>query len=277
MYHKNLAWALIVLGSLFLLLSIIGIAAIWIYRTPLTHQALGRLEQVDTELTQAQSALDNGKAELQRTLRIVDAADKSLSAMKQQMSTAKQLSDQVNGTLNDKLIPGLKATRDKVDQLRGTLQKLRDSLKTLNSVPFLNLNLPGDQFLADIISGVDSLDKEIGSVQQLTQQASTAVGDASYLLGGDLTDTRMRIQKLLDTVNEYDKKVAGWHAEVRSLIASVPRWINEAAVGLTVFLLWFGISQFGLILHGLAMREGTDPFAPLRRIRSHRDYDSYVD
>src|SRR5512141_2066286 len=141
MYRRILYCALIVLGSLLLILSVAGIVAIWVYRVPLTHQAIGRLEQVDTELTQAQSALDNGKTELQRTLRIVDTANKSLSAMKQQMGTAKQLSDQVNGTLNDQLIPGLKATRDKVNQLRGTLQKLRDSLKTLNSVPFLNLNL----------------------------------------------------------------------------------------------------------------------------------------
>ncbi len=277
MNRKILSWALIILGGLFLLLSVIGIAAIWFYRVPLTNQAVGRLEQIDTELTQAHQALDNGKTELQRTLRIVDAADKSLSAMKQQMATAKSLSDQVNGLLNDQLIPGLKATRDKVDQLRGTLQSLRDSLKSLNSVPFLHLNLPGDQFLADLIGGVDSLDNEIASVQQLTQKASTAMGDASYLLGGNLTDTKERIQKLLDTVTEYDQKVGGWQAEVRSLIASVPRWINEAAVGLTLFLLWFGISQFGLILHGLALREGENPFAVLRRLKRGRDYDAYVD
>jgi len=277
MYRKILSWALIILGTLFLLLSVIGIGAIWFYRVPLTNQVISRLEQVDTELTQAQTALDNGKSELQRTLRIVDAADKSLSAMKQQMADAKSLTDQVNGTLNDKLIPGLQATRDKVDQLRGTLQNLRDSLKALNSVPFLDLNLPGDQFLADIISGVDSLDKEIASAQQLTQKASTFVGDTSYFLGGDLSDTKNRIQKLLDTVTEYDQKVAGWHAEVRSLIVSAPRWINEAAVGLTLFLLWFGISQFGLILHGLALRQGKDPFIVLRRLRSHRDFDAYVD
>jgi hypothetical protein len=277
MNRKILSWALIVMGTLFLILSIVGIGAIWIYRVPLTNQALGRLGQVDTELTQAQSALDNGKSELERTLRIVEAAEKSLAALKDQMVQAKQLTDQVNGTLSSKLIPGLQSTRDKIDQLRSTLQKLRDSLKSLNSVPFLNLNLPGDDFLAGIISDVDSLDNEIASVQQLTQKASTFVGDASYLMGGDLSDTKLSIQKLLDTVTEYDKKVAGWHAEVRSLISSTPRWINQAAVGLTLFLIWFGISQFGLVLHGLALRQGDDPFMVLRRLKSGRDYDEYVD
>ena len=277
MYRRIFSWAFIVLGSLFTLLSVVGIGAIWFYRAPLTHQALTRMGAVDTELTQAQSALDNGKSELQRTLRIVDDAQKGLSALKQQMASAKLLTDQVNGTLNSQLLPGLQGVRSKIDQLRSMLQSLRNSLKSLNSVPFLNLNLPGDQFLAGLINDVDSLDKEITGVIQLTQKASTFVGDTSYLMGGDLTDTKQRIQNLLNVVTTYDTKVAGWHAQVRGLIASTPRWINEAAVGLTLFLLWFGISQFGLVLHGLALREGADPLAVLRRLIRPRDYDAFVD
>jgi uncharacterized protein YoxC len=231
---------------------------------------------VDGELTQAHTALASGKDELQRTLRIVDAADKGLSSMKGQMDSAKKLTDQINGTVNGSLIPGLQGVRSKVDQLRGMLENLRNSLKALNSLPFLNLNLPGDQFLAGLIGDVDNLDKEIASVQQLAKQASTFVGDTNYLLGGDLTDTKQRIQNLLNTVTLYDQKVGGWQAQERSIKAHMPRWINESAVGLTLFLLWFGISQFGLVLHGLAMRQGADPLAILRRNRKP-DYDRYVD
>jgi uncharacterized protein YlxW (UPF0749 family) len=275
MYRKILSWAFIVLGTLFLILSIVGIAAIWIYRVPLTHQAVGKLEQVDSELTQAQSALDNGKAELQRTLRIVDAAEKSLSSLKSELSSAKALTDQANGTLTGSIIPGLQSTRDKINQLRGTLEGLRNDLKKLNSIPFLNLKLPGDAFLADLINSVDSLDKEIAAVVQLTQKASTFTGDASYLLGGNLTETRQRVQNLLNLISQYDTKVKGWHAEVRSLIANLPGWINEAAVGLTLFLIWFAISQFGLLLHGLALRQGADILVPLRR--QEREHSRYVD
>ena len=58
MYRKILSWTLLVLGSLLLLLSMIGIGAIWIYRVPTTNRALAELQEIDTELTQAQSALD---------------------------------------------------------------------------------------------------------------------------------------------------------------------------------------------------------------------------
>jgi hypothetical protein len=277
MYRKIISWAFIIIGTLLLVLSVAGVAAIWIYRVPARDRALAQLKQVDVELTQAQTALDNGRNELQRTLRIVDAADKGLSSLKQQLADAKKLTDQVNGVLNTKLTPGLQGLRDKLSQLRGMLQNLRDNLKTLNAVPFLNLNIPGDQYLAGLIADVDNLDKELVSIQQLTAKASTFVGDSSYLMGGNLTDTRVHIQDLLKSVTEYDKKVAGWHAQLRDVIGSLPRWINEAAVGLTLFLLWLGISQFGLVLHGLGMQQGDDPLLPLRRLRSRHDEDQYVD
>ncbi len=277
MFRRILAWALIVLATLLLIVSIAGIAAIWIYRVPLTNRAVAQLQQVDEQLTQAKAALDNGKSELERTLRIVNAAQDSLALVSKQMSDAKALTDQVNSLLTDRLMPGLQSTRGQIDQLRSTLQQLRDSLKALNSVPFLNLNLPGDQLLADIVNGVDSLDHDIASAESLTQQASTFVGDSSYLLGGNLSETKQHIQSLLDTVNEYDGKVTGWQTEVRSLIVSLPSWINDAAIGLTIFLLWFGLSQFGLILHGLALREGKDPLAVLRRLSRPRGRGAYVD
>ncbi len=267
MVPRFLSRALIVLSALLLVLSVAGIAAIWIYRVRVTNEALSRLETIDRQLTQAQTDLDNGKSELERTLRIVDAAQTSLDSLKQQLVTAKQLPDQVNGVMTTDLIPGLQGVRGKIDQLRGTIQSLRENLKALNSVPFLNLNLPGDEFLAGLINDVDGLDKQIAAAQQLTQQASTFTGDASYLMGGDLSDTKQHLQNLLNVVTEYDQRVSGWHAQVGSLIASTPRWINESAVGLTLFLLWFGISQFGLILHGLAMEQGGNPLAVLRRNR----------
>jgi hypothetical protein len=270
-YRKIISWILIVMGSLLLGLSVIGIGVIWIYRVPWTNQAVARLQEVDKQLADAQAALHSGREELQRTLRIIEAAEKSLSSLKEELVQAKILTDEVNGTLNTQLLPGLQATRDQIGQLNGTLQGLRDSLQVLNDLPFVNLDLPGDQFLSDMQSGVDDLDKQVGTAQDLIKKASTFVSDTSYLMGGDLGDTKKRIQELLDTVTEYDEKLGGWHEQLRGTIASVPRWINQAAVGLTLFLLWFSLSQFGLILHGLALQQGYHPLAALRLAQDEQD------
>ena len=55
-----------------------------------------------------------------------------------------------------------------------------------------------------------------------------------------------------------------WRGQIADILESVPRWIDNASLSLTLGLLWFGFSQFGLILHGLGMRRGIDPLDVLR-------------
>ena len=61
--------------------------------------------------------------------------------------------------------------------------------------------------------------------------------------------------------------MAGWRTQDKELLEKAPGWINQASIILTVFLIWFGLSQFGLLLHGLSIRRGSDPFEVLRKER----------
>jgi DNA repair exonuclease SbcCD ATPase subunit len=265
MARKIFSGVLIVLSVLFLLLSLVGIAAIWIYNEPLTREATGRLKEVDTQMAQAQATLANSEKELQRALRIVDAAQAALEKLTQQSQSAESLFDNIQSTLDDKLVPELKTTRDRIATARVTLENLQSILANVRSfVPGVDLSVP-DKTLNDLITSTKSLDTEIANVEGLAMQASTFVGDTSYLLGGDLTETRDSLQNFLLSIQDYEKRVAYWREQDQQLIQGIPRWIDEASIVLTVFLLWFALSQFGLFLHGLNLRAGADPLLGLRR------------
>ncbi|HSB00298.1 MAG TPA: hypothetical protein VLE49_06595 [Anaerolineales bacterium] len=265
MARKIFSGVLIVLSVLFLALSVAGIGAIWIYNEPLTRAVTGRLKEVDTQLEQAQATLASSEKELQRALRIVDAAQAALEKLTQQSQSAKGLFDNIQSTLDDRLLPELKTTRDRIATARAALENLQSILANVRGfVPGVDLSLP-DQILTDLIASTKSLDTEIANVEGLAMQASTFVSDTSYLLGGDLTETRDSLQNFLVSIQEYEKKVAGWREQDQQLIQGVPRWIDEASIALTVFLLWFALSQFGLLLHGLSIRAGDDPLLVLRR------------
>jgi hypothetical protein len=265
MLRKIMAGILIGISAIMLGLSIAGIVLVWIYKEPLTREAITRLKAVDTELAQAQTALQNAQTELERTLRVVKMAEKTLATLKDDLAQAKELFGAVNGTLDEQLIPSLKATREKVLQAKSTLQDLRTSLEQINSLPFINLNLPGDALLVSWIEIADSIEAQITQVEDLTQKASTFMSDMSYLSGGDLSETKQGLENFLVVVNEYDQKLAGWRAQVAGLIQSLPGWVETASVSLTVFLLWFGFSQLSLILHGLRAWHGGDPLARWRK------------
>ena len=264
MTRKILIGALIVLSSTFLILSILGVALAWIYNEPVTREATSRLQEVDSQLTQTQTDLRNAKAEVERALRIIQSAEDALASLTQQTTDAKTLLEDVNATLDDKLIPGLEATRTNITEVRNTLEDLRATLKQINELPFVNLSIPGDELLLSIIDQVDALDGEIVNVQDLAQRASTFINDTSYLLGGDFNETKQKLEDLVLILAEYDQKVTDWRGQIAGILESAPRWIDNASLSLTLGLLWFGFSQFGLILHGLGMRRGIDPLDVLR-------------
>jgi F0F1-type ATP synthase membrane subunit b/b' len=261
---KFFSWMLIVLGSIFLLLSIAGMIAIWIYNEPLTREATTRLTDINTELSQAQVSLQSSKMELERALRIVDAADKALEKLAAQSTTAENLFDSIQSTLDDRLLPELKTTRERLVAARSTLENLRNTLEGLGSFLPIDLNLP-DKVLVDLIDSANSLDSEIANVEKAAQQASTFVSDTSFLLGGDLTSTRKSLEDFLAATKEYERKVTEWRKQVAELIEKAPVWIDQVSFILTFFLLWFGISQFGIVLHGLRIQRGDNPFEVLRR------------
>lgn len=258
MLRRVLSGTLLVLSSIMLILGLAGIAALWIYNEPLTLEAVSRLQEADDTLAQVHSDLRNAKAEVDRALRILESAQKALASLTEQASDAQGLLEDVNSTLDDKLIPSLETTRGNISQVRATLTDLRSALEALNEIPFVNLKLPGDELLADIISNVDTLDSGLADIQALARRASTFISDTSYLLGGDFDETQRHLQELQLVLEDYDRQITGWRAQVRALRESLPGWLDRVSAILTVFLLWFGFSQFGLILHGLNLWKGAN-------------------
>lgn len=277
MARKILSWILMVLSGLFLLASVVGIAAIWIYNTPLTNRVTTELQTIDTQLVQAQTTLSISESELTRALRIVDAAQAALDKLQAQSDSADNLLDTIQNTLDGRLLPELKTTRERINSARGTLEQLQSVLAGVQGfIPGVDLGLP-DQLLADLIRSANSLDAEIANVTALAEQASLFVGDTSYLLGGDLTETRESLQSFLTAIQDYQTKLTGWRTQVSDLIEGTPRWIDQASVGLTIFLLWFILSQLGLLLHGVNLLRGGDPLRVLRRPRVEVQTDGEVE
>ena len=267
MKRKILAGILLGLSSIILLASVAGMILAWVYNEPVTLEATTQLTEVETQLTQIQKDLRKAKLEVERALRIIQSAEEALASLTQQTDDAKEILEQVNDTLDEELIPGLDSTRSRISEVRSVLEDLRGSLEQLNSLPFVELNIPGDDLLANIISSVDSLDAEIINVQDLAQRASVFINDTSYLLGGDFQTTKQNLQDLLNVLEGYDDKLTGWLVQVASLKESAPRWIDNASTSLTVVLFWFAFSQLGLILHGLSIWHGDNPLAVLKKLR----------
>jgi F0F1-type ATP synthase membrane subunit b/b' len=263
MIRRVFAGILILFCAILLVLSLVGIGAIWYYHEPLTREVTAQLKQIDLELGQAEATLKSSEEELERALRIVETTETALEKLTEQSESAESLFERIQSTLDDRLLPELKTTRSRIVEARTTLENLQTILASVSSfIPGVDLNVPRST-LTNLIDSASSLDTEIANMETLATQASTFVADTSYLLGGDLTQTRESLQSFLSAIQDYEKKVARWREQTAELLENTPGWIDQASIILTVFLFWFGLSQFSLLMHGVAIQRGVDPLAVL--------------
>jgi len=261
MARKILAWMLIVLSSLLLLASIAGIGAAWFFNEPLEREALRRLTAIEGELKQGQASLGTAQTELERSLSMLDSSEQALNNFT--ANDPEAFFENVQSTLDDELVPELQIARERLVTARDTIENLRVTVFGLNALPFININIP-DKMLTDLIDSADALESEIGDVSALAEQASTFLTGASELMGGDFSETRESLESFLGAVKTYREKVTEWQGQVADIKKSLPTWMARTLIGLTVFLFWFGLSQFGLLLHGRMILHGQNPLVMSR-------------
>ena len=269
MIRRIFAGILILLSAILLVLSLVGIGAIWYYNKPLTQEVMGQLKTIDGELALAQATLQSSEKELQRALRIVDSTEAALEKLTEQSESAETLFERIQGTLDDRLLPELKTARNRIEEARATLENMQAILTSVSTfIPGVGLNVP-DDMLTDLIASARSLDTEIANMEVLAAQASTFVADTGYLLGGDLTQTRDSLQTFLTAIQDYEKKAASWRRQVTDVMEKAPTWITRGSIVMTVFLVWFALSQCSLLLHGITMQRGANPLLAIRPERHH--------
>lgn len=253
MKRKVLSGTLIILSSILLISSLVGVGATWHYNTPLTDETLAKLTETDKELQQAQTALQNAQDELKRALRIVESAEASLANLNEQKAQAVEFLDTVTGLLDNTISPSLETSKEKLAEVQETLDDLSASIEMLNKIPFVDIELPDTGSLDFFVEVTEDIEKEIDNVGEMAEEASTFLNDTSYSLGGDLKETKENVQNLMEVVDEYEKKISSWREKIATLIEKFPRWLDHLSALLAIFLLWFAFSQCSLILHGLEL------------------------
>ncbi len=263
MVRKILSGFLIGFSAIMLISSLVGIGVIWRYKGALIESVDSKLASVDNEMSLAQTTLQEAQVELERALRIVDSAEEALESFSTQITVARELLDTVTVVLDETIKPGLETSREKIDEVRKTLDDLRALIENLNQIPFVDIEMPDDGVLNSFVEITDSLESEILRLEGMADEASTFMSDTSYLMGGDFQETRENIQNLGAVVDEYEDRISGWRGDLTELREDFPIWINRAAIWLTVFLLWFAFSQAGLLMHGLSIWRGGNPWEVL--------------
>jgi TolA-binding protein len=255
---RIIALILLVASVIFFIASLVGIVFTWVYRQQFSVNASSRLGSIEADLVTAQADLQAAKTELDSTQLQIDALQRALETLGLKGAEDIQAIGELVGKLEDTLVPIISAVADRVKGFQEAIDKLKDTIEKLNQLPLVDLEIPGIEQLEDASTRLEDIYSQVVDGRQKVSDVTELTRDTVASLTTGFAELEGSVQTLSATLGAYSAKISAYQAEVDYLQANLPRWINTAAVLLTVLLMWLAFSQLALFVLAWSFYKGED-------------------
>jgi Mg2+ and Co2+ transporter CorA len=251
---KSIVGVLIIIISIvFLVVSVAGIVGIWVYAD---EYARNTIDAVFTPVQTAVTGLKEGTTSVNSALDDATAAleeiDANLEETEEGSSTTLQTIGNILTVVTDKLEPDTSEISSKVEDVRQKGETVAEVIDTLNALPFISLPEPGTGKLAGVLERVGDLKTQVAEMKEArTQQAKTDL--VMTVLANNSAEIGSLLEDVQEIVTGLDSRLSEIETRLATLRSDIWNATHLSFVVLSVILLWLGISQVGMLLHGWHM------------------------
>ena len=256
--------ALIVLSVLFFVASLAGLIAVWVYNQPLTDDLLRRIQAVDSDLQQAETALQATRLELESTQEQIDLIQSVIAAVGIDSQENVRILTDIAKSFDQTLSPLIDTVASGVGKVSDAFLALKGVVEKLNALPLVSIEIPGAEKLQELANSIAEQQAQVIQLREKVQHMSQLTQDTLNTLTTGYSEFETTIQNLLGVVTEYETKVVDYRAELAYLKINLPTWIDQASVILTILLIWLAFSQLGLFILAWSFFKGQDLLARWR-------------
>jgi chromosome segregation ATPase len=250
--------SLLILSVAFFLASITGIILTWTYNQRLGAEWMDRLDTIESDLRTAQSDLQAAKTELDSVQQQIDALQAALQALGIDGAASLQAIAELVGRLEATLTPFITEVAERVKSLRDAVLRIKETLESLNQLPLVELDIPGVEQLDAAALNLENLQNQIDEGGSRVSEVSQLTQDTVDSLTTGFADLEQSAKNLSESLAGYDAKISAYLLEIDALQANLPRWLDIAAVMLTVLFFWLGFSQIALFALAWSFYSGQD-------------------
>ncbi|MGW8251434.1 MAG: hypothetical protein ACWGO1_12385 [Anaerolineales bacterium] len=249
---------MLILSVAFFLASIAGIALTWSNYQKLNSTWMSRLQSIETDLTNAQADLRTAKAELDSVQQQITTLRAALELLGIDGAASLQSVADIVSRLESTLTPFITQAAERVKSLRDAVVRLKETLERLNQLPLVELDIPGVEQLDAAALNLENLQKQIEEGGDRVTEASQITQETVDSLTTGFGSLEQSAQKLSEALAGYDTKISTYLVEIDNLRTDLPRWLNFAAIALTVIFIWLGFSQIALFVLVWSFYSGQD-------------------
>jgi uncharacterized coiled-coil protein SlyX len=173
----------------------------------------------------------------------------------------------ISKALGEELGPVVETTGEVVRTAEAAATTIQNGLEIADALPFISLG--ADQLettrIARMATRVADLSTTIGELDASVQERRS---EAAEEIVSRITSRTSEISAFLDEiqaeVDGYQAQMSDLQERVALLKARIPLWIDVSSIAITLFLLWLGLSQISVFIHGWSFLTGQDLLARWR-------------
>jgi hypothetical protein len=261
MIKRVLGICLMVFSTLGLVISLLGLVAVFEFGGPVASSADQALQLTVAALTSGQENLDLARSALGEAQTALEATQVFVEGAGGGLGN----SSAVMGSLSDMLVGDLGQVVVETQQSLATAEEaasvIEELLYGLNVISGLTgLTYDPDVSLTESFARInDSLDTVPRTLAELDRSLTAAQEDlddsrASVVeLSGPLSESETVLTQAQASLEEYSGLIAQLIQEVEGLQQSLPRWTHAVVFSLYFLLTWLAITQVGLLWQGWEM------------------------
>jgi methyl-accepting chemotaxis protein len=261
---RAISLTILVLSILFFIIGLVSIITVWAGNQPLTERLLTRIDMIDSDLQEAETALTAARLELEATQQQIDLIQSVIAAVGIDSQENVRILTDIVQSFDATLSPLIDTVSNGVGKLSEAFLALKNIVDKLNALPLVSIDIPGADKLEELSKSVQEQQAAVIQLKEKVQQVSQLTEDTLNTLTSGYSELETTINNLLATEKQFEGKVVDYRTQLANLATNLPGWIDQASIVLTIFLLWFIFSQVGLFVLAWSLYSGQDLLARWR-------------
>jgi methyl-accepting chemotaxis protein len=258
MIRRVLGTVLILIGALGIALSVLGVLNVWRVTETVTVAAEDTLDLLSDTLDNVKRSLDVTSTTLDDAAVALDGLHTTSIDVGQTLSSTQTTLDGTVGLVEDNLPESIESTLIALEAVEETAGVIDQMLRGLSQfgVGDYDPDVPLDRAIAEAGEGLgpvpDSL-REMGDGLRQTSASLDEVQDGIMLMGDHILDIRGNVSSADTVIGDYVELVQELQERLDALRQVLGQPIRTAAWGVTLLLVWIGLSQLALIQWGISL------------------------
>jgi uncharacterized protein YoxC len=261
---NRFAGAVLLLGAgLGIVISLLGIAGVWMAVPKAAVAIDGTIDKVQESLNTTQSGLAIMADSMRQAKNTILVMETSADEIAHSVDQTVPMVDRASSLLGEQMTSIVRQTQTSLNAAQSSAKLVDDTLSLITALPFIGKRYTPSTSLSSSISGVsqsldalpDSFLELQGNLKTSSDNLRTMQGQVNAL-GANLHEISSSVDEAQGVVESYQSQVTGLQADLQKFQDRYPAWLTWIKWGLTLFFVWLGIAQVGLILQGAALLAG---------------------